>query len=272
MNQGGIGMRENYRFVTLFAVMLFLCMIPQEISAADKEYDFNKNKVVTIAEEECYHISGNDTWLKYKPKADGYLSIRASDLENSSVGAKGYLTLYNSTKLTALSSKSIFYNAKYQNNAYWYEVIFGLKKDTTYYIRIRSDNSVKFSCTFTKTVKKAGNSKNNSLNMKKNKWKTGLIPAGISNSDWYKLKLTKKQKLRLYYTAKTRGSFKISIYSSKQLIGNQNVYYTSSQRKVTLYQYMETSKKKTGLSPGTYYIKIERADSTSSGFYKIKWN
>ena len=86
------------------------------------------------------------------------------------------------------------------------------------------------------------------------------------------MKLTKRQRLRLYYNAKTNGSFKLSVYSGSKRIGSRNLYYTAGQRKITLYQKKMSDKKQTGMNPGDYYIKIERANTVSSGYYKIKWN
>ncbi len=262
--------RNLYKQFIVLTVLCFLCMLPQKVSA--KEASFTKNSSVTISESESYAASGSYTWIKYKASADGYLKVQASALEGSTDGAKGYIALYDSTKAKLLSSKTIFYNTTYSSNPYWCKFYFGLSKGQTYYLRIKAENGVKLLRSFQKVSDKSGALQTSALTLKKNTSKTGLIPAGVVNTDWYQIKLTKKQKIRLYYNAKTSGSFKISIYSGTKCIGTRNVYFTSELKKLTLCQYQKSTGKTTGMEKGVYYVKIERTDTTSSGYYKLKWN
>ena len=269
-------MRKKYKICIVSVMLCFLFFLPQNIFAADsdkskeKEYDLNKNKTVTISETASYANSDKYTWLKYKPAADGYLTVDVSVSEESAGDAKGYLALYDSTKTRLLSSSTIFYNTAHSDNSYWYKFIFGLQKDNVYYIRIKSEGAVEFTRKFTKVKDVSGVSRAKAKKLNKNKVKTGLIPAGVSNVDWYRIELTKKQNLRLYYNAKTSGSFKLSVYMGTKQIGTRNIYYTSGQRKLTLS--LKVNGKKSGMNAGKYYIKIERANTMSSGYYKIKWN
>ena len=263
-------MGNKLRNYMLFAVIAFLCIMPRTVFAADTEYDLNQQKTAVVAEDECFAASGNYTWLKYTPKADGRLTIILSELQNASQSARGYISLYSGSKTRILSSKSIFYNTANKSRRDWYEIAFGLQKGQTYYVRIKGDTGVTVTRTFSKIKDTSGAYRTNAKSIKKNKNKMGLIPAGVSEADWYKIKLTKKQKIRIYYNVKTRGKFKISVYSGTRLIASQNVYYTSKQRRFTLY--LETNQKQTGLKAGEYYIKVERGDAVSSGSYKIKWN
>lgn len=264
-------MGNKWRGFLLLAVICILSIFPMTALAEEVSYDLNQNKTVTILEQDSYTASGKYAWIKYVPSSDGYLVLKAATPPDAFAPSKGHLALYNNTRSTVLSSKSIFYNTQHSNNPYWYEITFGLKQGQTYYIRVKADNAVMFSRTFTATKKKAGDTRTNAKKIKKNKKKIGLIPAGVVTADWYKIKLTKAQRLRLYYNAKTSGSFKITIYSTKQQIGSQNIYYTSGQKKFTLYQYSKTSKKAAGLDAGTYYVKIERTNASSSGYYEFKW-
>lgn len=257
---------RKYLFLLLFCV---LCMLPQQIYAEDKEIDFNKKKKVAITDTESFTATNSYVWLKYVPKADGYLTIQVTDAENGIANATGYVTLYDSAKTTVLSSKSIFYNTTYRNNAYWNKFSFGLVKDQTYYFRIKADNAVTLTRKFTKTKDKSGDVSGSALELKKNKYKVGMIPAGISDVDWYRIQLTKPQKLQLYYNVKTNGSFRIFIYYGSQLIGTRNIYHTPKARKIIFS--LKTNDKKTGMKTGTYYIRVERNTTDSSGYYKIKW-
>lgn len=272
-NDGGLNMK-NCRGFLVFATLCIFSLLPVTVLAADTEYDLNKKKTVTITDRASYDASGKYTWLKYQPKSDGYLTLRISNPSGALENAKGYLALYNSTKGSLLSSKTIFYNMANSKNAYWRKFTFGLRKGQVYYIRVKSDNAVKLAREFKKVKDKSGSLKTNAYSLKKNKTSVGLIPAGSVNADWYKINLTKKQKINLYYNAKisgTGGSFRISVYADKRLIGVRNIYYTSSQRRITLCQYNKTTRKTTSLNTGVYYLKIERANLTSSGYYKIKW-
>ena len=268
-------MRNQWKACIILAVFALLCMVPQQVSAADKskepEYDFNGNKTVEITEKRSYTETEKYTWLKYKPAADGYLTVKVSDTGAAAEPAKGYLALYDSTKTKLLSSSSIFYNTAHTDKSFWYEFTFGMQKDREYYIRVRAENAAEFGRKFTKVKDTSGSSRTKAAALKKNKAKTGLIAAGVSVVDWYQFSLSKKQKIRLNYSAKTNGSFKISVYWGTKLMASWNMYYTSGQKR-TLYLKNDLNKKKMGMNTGKYYIKIERANATSSGFYKIKWN
>lgn len=264
-------MRGFYQKCMMLLVVCILCMISQNVDAAEKEYDFNKKKTITIKAKDTFTKSGSYSWLKYTPSADGYIKIQVSALEEGDADAKGYIALYDSAKTNLFSSKSIYYNTAHTDNAYWHTFTFGLQAKQTYYFRIKAENAVKLTRKFTKTKDKSGDLRSTALEIKKNKYKTGLIPAGISNTDWYVLHLIKKQKIKLYYQAKTSGSFRITVYMGDTQIGTRRIYYTSGEKKITFSQYLTTSKKKVGMDPGTYYIRVERADSMSSGYYKIKW-
>lgn len=266
--------RKIYRSCILVAILLVLCMLPQTAfgkETKEKEYDFNKKKAVKITDAQCYTATNKYIWLKYIPKADGYLTVQISNVKSALSDARGYLALYDGAKTNLLSSQTIYYNATHSTNDYWYKFRFGMVANQTYYLRVRAENGVKLTRKFTKTNDKSGALRSNALILKQNKYKTGLIPAGTTNTDWYRIDLTKQQKLRLFYSAKTNGSFQITVYWGNQQIGSRNIYHTKKERRITFYQYIESTKKNEGLKPGTYYIKVERASTDSSGFYKIKW-
>ncbi len=242
----------------------------EEIKVIDK--DFNKKKSIKITEEETYGKSGKYVWLKYKPSADGYLTVTVSDSTEEKSGATGYIALYNSTKTQAYSAKTIYYNTKNAKNAYWHKFIFGLQKDQTYYLRVKAETPVKLTRTYKKISDKSGAMLSSALELKKKKTKTGLLLAGNATADWYKITLKKNQKIKLYYNTKTFGNFRISLYSAaNRKLTSYNVGYTPELQKLTICQYNYSTRKKTAMAAGTYYIKIEKANAKSSGYYKIKW-
>lgn len=267
-------MSGKYYRSLLFMLICLIFFFPKTVFAAEteKEYDLNKHNRITITQNESYAASGKYTWLKYVPSADGCLTLQMASPEGSAENATGYIALFNSSKSSRLSSKAIFYNTTHKNNPFWYEFTFGLRKNQTYYVRVRGDNGVTVSQTFQTINDKSGDSKTKAKVLKQNKNRTGFIPAGTSKTCWYKIKLTKQKRLRLFYSAKTSGSFRLTIYRGKQLIGRRNIYYTSGEKKIVLYQYSSAAKKKTGVKKGNYFITIERANTASSGSYKLRWN
>lgn len=271
-------MYSKYKRFILVLAFCLAALLPQGVSAADsskaREYNFNKKKTVTVTDEKSYEETDEYTWLKYKPTADGYLTVQVSDPNGTEAGARGYLALYNGTKSRALSN-AVFYKTKNNDNRYWYKFTFGLLKGQTYYLRVKSENAVSLTREFKKIKDVSGATRTKAKTLHKNKARTGLIPADSAAADWYQFNLTKNQKIRLYYNVKANGSFKLSIYAGKngkQMIASYNLYQTSGQTRLRLVQYVKATKKEKAMNAGKYYIKIERANTMSSGYYKIKWN
>lgn len=276
-------MRRKIAGIVLVLVMAFFVnFLPQNVHAEETkntdeiqviDKDFNKKKNIRITDEEIYSKTGKYVWLKYKSSADGYLTVTVSDISEDNSGATGYIALYNSTKAQAYSAKTIYYNTSNTKNAYWYKFVFGLQKDMTYYLRVKAETPVKLTRTYTKIKDKSGAAYTSALEVKKNKAKTGLLAAGNSTADWYKITLTKSKKIKAYYKAKTLGKFRISVYSDKnRRLAYYDVGYSTDWQKLTICQYNYSTGKKTAMPAGTYYIKIEKENTKSSGFYKFKWN
>lgn len=258
---------------------MFICMLMGVILSfshavyADEttvEKDFNKKKSVSITKKETYSASGKYVWIKYQPTEDGYLTVEAKDDSVDNSGATGYIALFNSTKSTAYSTKNIYYNTK-SAKAYWTQNVFGLQKDQVYYLRVKAESPVTLTRTYTKVDDKSGTLRTAGYKLKKKKSVTGLITAGSSVADWYTITLKKKQKIRLYYNTKTYGGFKISIYTNNRCLGSYTTSYTEKQQKLTISQYKYSTGKKLPMAAGTYYIKVEKVNSKSSGYYKLKW-
>lgn len=265
-------MQKKWNLIRMLVIAGFLCMVPLDVPAASKakepEHDFNKEKSVSISAEKSYAETEKYTWLKYKAAADGYLTVEVSDL-GEGMHAKGYLALYDSTRTKLLSSSSIFYNTANREKSYWYKFTFGMLKGQEYNIRIRSENAVKLTRTFTKLKDPSGPSRIKAAKLKKNKSKKGFVPAGSFKADWYQVNLTKRQKLRLYYSARTNGCFKLTIYMGTKRLGVQKIRNTAGQKIILS---LKSGTKRTGLNAGKYYLKVERENTMSSGYYKIKWN
>ncbi|MCM1257225.1 MAG: hypothetical protein NC307_05175 [Roseburia sp.] len=298
-------MKFKRQFLAMFTALCLICSIPVNVKADTKtdtdktestntntnsnaststgktqeqkikDKSFNKNKNITIREEETFNKVKEYIWISYQPKSDGYLTIRNVNVGN--VPANGYLALYNKTKSYALSSRSISYSGKYSNKnsaaEYWTKNVFGLRKGEIYYIRVKAFTAVTLKSSFKKLEDKAGALQTKALNVKKNKTKTGLIPAGGTTPDWYKIKLKKNQKIQLYYNIHTKGSFRLSLYSARRRLASKVISSQGSQKLTIAVQQTSTNGKitKKALSKGTYYIKFEPANNLTSGYYTFKW-
>lgn len=188
-------------------------------------------------------------YFKIVPSSTGYLTV-------NNEGNAGYydVSLYNSSK-KALSGKT------------WmsYKPVYGVTKGKTYYIRIDSTSNSKdaysFSTTNKKISEKSGKSKSKAVNVKKNKTIKGTIQAGSSQADWYKLKVTSNKKITINTTINTNDKIKIVVYK-----GGKQMYsrVAPNNTKLKIYSLGKVSK-------GTYYVKVQRANKNSSGYYTLKW-
>ena len=109
-----------------------------------------------------------------------------------------------------------------------------------------------------------GKKKSKAVTLKRKKTKKGMIQAGAGKKDatnWYKLKLTKKRKVTIDVTSNSNDAFKISIYKGGRRIGTKTVYNRASG---PIYSIGKWPK-------GTYYVKVQRKNTKSSGWYTLKW-
>ncbi|MCM1257227.1 MAG: hypothetical protein NC307_05185 [Roseburia sp.] len=271
-------------FAGIFCLILSLVgIIPSEkVSAAN---NFNSSETVTISEENSYAVTGAYTWVKYKAPNNGYITVTASSglpkntvsststtvtIKDPATGqqstiprtyAKGKWCLYNSKKSTALSSNDAFRTNS--TKATDLSQTYGVKKNTTYYLRVSSDSNLSIKCKFTKISENSGSSKAKAKSIKKNTTVKGIIAAGDKAVDWYKITLPKKQVLHIYFSGKTNDKIKITfsgtyLKTAKKYIvkGNINTQHTYTTERA---------------QPGNYYVKVERNNSKSSGSYTLKW-
>ena len=187
-------------------------------------------------------------YFKFKATSTGYLKI------SRSATYKANITLLNSKKKA------------YSKESYGNTIYYGVQKGSTYYIKIKapSNNDGAYILKVTnKAVKeKSGSKKSNAVTMAYNKSKTGTIIAGSSRSDYYKFKLTKKKKIKIIFKGHTNDKLTVKVYKGSQNVGSGNFY--NSNKTLTMESYSK-------LPPGTYYVKISRANKYSSGDYKVYW-
>lgn len=211
----------------------------------------------------------NNTWVGSYPLSynqqiyhkitiakSGYIKVEANSLEEYN---SLYATLCNSKK-TSLTEST------YLSSSQDYTTHFAVKKGT-YYIAIKASNPYKLKYKFTAITDKGASAKGKATSIKKGQTVKGLIFAEDSTSkyDWFKVKLTKKQELKLDLVAYGNYSLKFQIIpaNSRVIIWGDTM---------TLYEKDSKSFYSSDKFPaGTYYIKVSKSQKKSSGYYTIKF-
>ena len=284
--------------LVLAAVMMvsvFAVATPQQVEAAeDLSFNGKGTSTATISDEECWGATKEANFIKFKSNVTGYITIKISN--NSSVvsgGAYGYIT-FNKSKTSALGQTREYFDTSESATRY-YTRTYGVKKGSTYYFKVESMGGVKVKATVTSLKKGSNTSRGKAKTLKEGKTATGVIIAGDKTVDWYKIKLTKKQKLKLTYSAKTNGAvlsssgtsiyynngikFTLCASNGKPFVSGSNNYDLANlkvSKDSTSYYIEETRNgiptgRTFGIDPGTYYVKVERYNKTSSGYYTLKW-
>ena len=269
----------------MLAVVMVLSVIvvmPKDVKAEVAKTLPSNGGSLTITDEECYIVSREATVITYTAPKDGSLQLTFSNATRitgsyNGVSVDGYawgdVTLCN-TSMTPLSAVFTYYTD--DTRAGFYSEIYGVKKGTTYKIRVLSAGGVTINAKFTqiKSNLMKNSKKGKAINLKKKKQTTGVIQAGTTNTHWYKFKLTKAKKLNVGITPKLTGSVKITITGPGVKKGTFQVdcrytagssYYLGSWG---IRRAFTTSGK---VKPGTYYIQVKPISRTCGGSYKINW-
>lgn len=165
------------------------------------------------------------------------------------------------------AKKKPLHNA-YLSNLNTYTEKYALKKGT-YYVAVSSSQRYQLKAESKAWKDKSGKNKKKAATIKKGKSADGMVMVneGMKKGDWYKVKLTKRSKLRINITAACTGvvsNLKVQIIpanrhytliNSTSLIGNKGKKLASRNK----------------LAAGTYYIKVSKVTKSASGVYRIKF-
>lgn len=195
-------------------------------------------------------------YFKFTATKTGYIRVNLTDI-------KGKIKLCNSDKTKSLSDTSPSTQS----------IVYGVKKGTTYNIKVSApDNEEIGGYTFKVTnygvTENSGSSKSKAKTIKRgtskgtSNVKTGCIVAGYSTSDWYKFTLSSSKALNIAMKGATNNGIKISVYKGSKLIKSGS--FNRTEAGVVIKSVGKWTK-------GTYYIKISRANTYSSGYYKCYW-
>lgn len=280
----------------VLAIALAFTMMPltaQPASAADKTVagavTMPASKTLTLAQGKATKINFGTTYdsdsfyyFKIKPTKTGYITITSDYIHGSKVA------LCNaSKKLVSRSDKGYddFYSAGSQY-AYQKVLNYGVKKGTTYYIRVQgastdrtSDTAlyesytdipyigtIKWTNTAVKSIK-YGKTKKKALVIKKNKKKNGVIKAGSTKHQWFKIK-TAKKKIKISFSAKYNCG---TIYARVHYKSYGKWYKSRmfAMRSTDGYKNACTLTKNTSKKV-TYYVEVY-PNYKASGAYALKW-
>lgn len=217
------------------------------------------NKTLTNKKEVISYSDSNNKDIYYKivaPK-DGYITTTNSF--NTSSGFAN-ITLMNSKK-KAISEEL------YVSSTNQYTTCHAVKKGT-YYIKVSSRAGIySMEYQFTGVTDKGGASKATATTVKKGGSAVkGMIAATdkVSNADWYKVTLSKKQKVSFEITGNCSGRITMEVIpaSGGTITGNKISIYPPSDGSVL--------ESKGTWTKGTYYIKVSKKDAKVSGAYTLK--
>lgn len=269
-------------FAVVMMVGIFSAVSPQQAQAAAKTKSFKSTgkSAVTIKDSECLDSEERikPHWIKFRAGVTGYITVHVTKASKDFY-SYGYINLCNSKK--EVMGEGYDY---WDTSCAWNDrktKTYGVKKGQTYYFRVYCASGAKFSATVKEVKKSTANSIRKAKNIAKKKQVSGVMIAGEKKADWYKIKLTKRQVVKLTYSAKTDSEgVKISFCSSNGGVyanshgGLQedrvNSLYPSRGMRCSTASYAN----KPGVrwcEPGTYYVKVEPYSKTASGYYTLKW-
>ena len=205
----------------------------------------------------AYPTSKNQTILyKFTVKNNGCILIGGKTYQ----GEKMTIEILNSKKVSLNPRKSVL------SESNDYLMNYALKKGT-YYIRVTNMKTpYRIRYRYYKHYEQAGTSKAKAVTLTKGKEKKGMfyLTDSTSKENWFKVTLTKKQKLSMIITSYGSSSLEYQL-----LAADSNVTIRNSK----FYPPNGVVRMKTGdtLPKGTYYIKISKsAKENISAIYTIE--
>ncbi len=212
-----------------------------------------------------YSQNYNDpAYTKITVKSTGYIGVATPTVTSYGSTGSTYVTLLNSKK-KAVSDELYAYNSDKSPYIKYFAVTKG-----TYYIKTRSSVGSMYNVlyVFEKVKEKSGSSKAKAVEIKAGKTKKGVLTAnGKQQSDWYKVRLTKKKKLKLVVTTfNTDDGISLKIIPANKrmrIIGDTRTLYSSKKNVL---------KSENAWQAGIYYLQVTKKNKKASGYYSIKFS
>lgn len=216
----------------------------------------------------------NAIYLKVRTSRSGILHFMCN-------ADSGVTVKYLNSKKKAISSNSLLYKKVLTG--------IGVQANKNYYIKLWKPESVTSGTTTIQNIKyqidsvssSNSNKKSKARTLSKGKYTNTLVPAGKTTTSWYKMKVTKKQKLSI--TVESRllqnngKNLKLYICNTNGKKINKKPIVIAGEasavyKKKYIMKYPKTTFATTVAFPqGTYYLRVESNTKTTSGSYRIKW-
>jgi hypothetical protein len=230
-----------------------------EISISTRLFPKSDRTIKSGQTIKYYRVNGTDKYyFKYKAEKTGKVTVTLP------YGYGSYLTLTNAKKKVISEEEWV---SSINNNQF----TFAVKKGTTYYFLVTSNgvsagNFQSITVKNTAIKEKSGAKKKKAVAIKAKKTVKGTILPESKAADWYKITVKKKKAVTINFNCNVTGGLVITVYTKggKKIGDNTN---SGSNQSLAL-TYSTTYQK---VNKGTYYIKISRKNSLSSGTYSLKW-
>ena len=278
-------------FLALALVFTMIPLSQPANAAADRSVSGSvtmpASRTITLAQGKATKINFGteyDTthyyYYKIVPTKTGYITVTSDFIHGSNVALCGA-----DKKLASRGNKNYddFYSAGSQY-AWQTTLKYGVKKGKTYYIRVKGASTEKTTDEYENyadkpyigTMKwtntavtglKYGATKKKSSLIKRNKTRKGVIKAGSTKAQWYKIS-TKRKKIKISFSAKNNcGTLYAKVYykSYGKWYSSRMYAMRSTDGYKSACTLTKSSKKRT-----TYYIKVY-PDYRTSGAYTLKW-
>ena len=150
-------------------------------------------------------------------------------------------------------------------HGYW-DYAYFLVKPGTYYLRYIGSDGYKLHLDYKYCSRKAATSKKKAKTIKAKQKVSGFFYKDEKKTHWYKLKLTKKKKIRLSLTSYGSGAMRVYLMGPRILAKNSYIWcYDTSYTDIMGNRYNRS------LSKGTYYLKVVKENAATSGMYVVSW-
>lgn len=232
---------------------------PQEISFDVTYYEvLNKEQALKSGKAATGYLSYYQKEALYKViiEETGYISV---NLKSDDDYASAYLTFLDSKKKEI--QKEEYVNASKDNTMYY-----GVKKGT-YYIKVKSSMGIySISYSFQKMKDNGATTKEKATALKVGaKASTGIILADSkeTTADWFKFTLKESTKVSIKVSGNTNNTIRFEIQSDSVnfLFNNLKISNVTKENTATISK---------ALPKGTYYIKVYKGASGTSGNYSVQ--
>ncbi len=223
---------------------------------------------------DCQFFDGSNTELKNKTwQCSGLIDSTTPIYYKVEVNKTGFIKVdflsEYSTYVTLCSSSKKEISDECYISSSKPDAAFAVKKGT-YYLKVKSNSDlIRVRSSATAVTDASGSSKSKAKALKIGSAKKGLLLPGdkTSKNDWFKFTLTKSTKLNLIVSGNV-SSGKIRYELTSANIGGSitgYLYQTDDSDTTSLKTWTTES-----LPRGTYYIRVYKDDSKTSGNYSIK--